>query len=162
MLPNGKGTLALRDWDLWGPLLMSFLLAVVVGLSASNTVNDGGRKSLMFAVVFVIVAGGSLVVTLNAKVLGGQVSIFQAVCVIGYCMFPLVLAAVIIAAVALTTGFNSILFRGLLVLGTFFWASWASVGFMGALVHPSRKLLSVYPVVLFYLILAWLILIIVR
>ncbi len=64
MLPNGKGTLALRDWDLWGPLLMSFLLAVVVGLSA-DAAND---KSLMFAVVFVIVAGGSLIVTFNAKV----------------------------------------------------------------------------------------------
>ncbi len=67
MLPNGKGTLALRDWDLWGPLLMSFLLAVVVGLSA-DAANDQALKSLMFAVVFVIVAGGSLIVTFNAKV----------------------------------------------------------------------------------------------
>jgi undecaprenyl pyrophosphate phosphatase UppP len=67
MLPNGKGTQALRDWDLWGPLVMSFLLAVVVGLSA-DAVNDQALKSLMFAVVFVIVAGGSLVVTFNASV----------------------------------------------------------------------------------------------
>jgi hypothetical protein len=95
------------------------------------------------------------------QVLGGQVSIFQAVCVMGYCMFPLVVAAVVIAAVALA-GYNGILFRGLLMLLTFLWSSWASVGFMGALVHPSRKLLSVYPVVLFYLVIAWLVLIVVK
>lgn len=86
---------------------------------------------------------------------------FQAVCVLGYCMFPLVLAALIIAIVAIS-GFNSILFRGLFVLGAFFWSSWASVGFMGALVTRNRKMLSVYPVVLFYLILAWLILVVVK
>lgn len=75
-----RASAALRDWDLWGPLLMCFLLAVTVGLSVSNT-NVPGRKSLMFAVVFIIVSAGSLVVTLNAKFLGGRVSIFQAVCV---------------------------------------------------------------------------------
>ncbi len=96
-----------------------------------------------------------------SSVLGGQVSIFQAVCVMGYCMFPLVLAAMIVAIVA-AAGFNHILFRGLFVLGAFFWSSFASVGFMGALVAPPRKLLSVYPVVLFYLVLAWLILVIVK
>lgn len=161
MLPNGKGTLALRDWDLWGPLLMSFLLAIVVGVSAKDTATNTGRTSLMFAVVFVIVAVGSLAVTFNAKVLGGQVSIFQAVCVLGYCMFPLVLAATVIAICAVA-GFSPIVFRGPFVLACFFWASWASVGFMGALVPRNRKILSVYPVVLFYLILAWIILIVVK
>jgi hypothetical protein len=116
----------------------------------------------MFAVVFVIVSLGSLIVTFNAKVLGGKVSIFQAVCVLGYCMFPLVLAAMIIAIVANAAGFSAILFRGLMVLGAFLWSSWASVGFMGALVAPARRALSVYPVALFYLILAWLILIVVK
>jgi hypothetical protein len=152
---------ALRDWDLWGPLLMCFLLAIIVGLSVHNTQNSPGRKSLMFAVVFIIVSAGSLVVTLNAKFLGGRVSIFQAVCVIGYCMFPLVLGALIIK-IAAVSGFANILFRGLIVLGTFLWASWASIGFMGALVDGKRKVLAVYPVVLFYIVLGWLILLSVR
>ena len=94
--------------------------------------------------------------------LGGQVSIFQAVCVLGYCMFPLVLCALIIAIVVAASGFDAILFRGLLVLGAFLWSSWASVGFMGALVTRNRKMLAVYPVVLFYLILGWIILIVVK
>ena len=153
-----SGTLALRDWDLWGPLLMSFLLAIIVGVSVENTPQADTRKSLSFAVVFVVVALGSLIVTFNAKVLGGQVSIFQSVCVLGYCMFPLVVVALVIAVVRAATSWHNILFRGLLVLGAFFWSSWASVGFMGALVARPRKLLSVYPVVLFYLILAWIIL----
>ena len=158
----GKGVKALRDWDLWGPLLMCFLLAIVIGLSVTDTQDQSGRKSLMFAAVFVIVCFGSLIVTFNAKVLGGQISVFQAVCVLGYCMFPLVVASLVIAIVIAATGFNNIIFRGLLVLGAFAWSTWASVGFMNSLVDRKRKALAVYPVFLFYLILGWLIITTVR
>ncbi len=37
--------------------------------------------------------GGSFVVTINTKLLGGHISFFQCVCVLGYCVFPIVLAA---------------------------------------------------------------------
>lgn len=40
--------------------------------------------------------GGSFVVTINTKLLGGHISFFQCVCVLGYCVFPIVLAAVVI------------------------------------------------------------------
>jgi len=41
--------------------------------------------------------GGAFVVTLNTKLLGGKISFFQCVCVLGYCFFPIVLAATIVA-----------------------------------------------------------------
>ncbi len=44
-------TTCLMDGFAQGPLLMCFMLAVVIGMSVSNTVNNPGRKSLMFAVV---------------------------------------------------------------------------------------------------------------
>lgn len=37
--------------------------------------------------------GGAFVVTVNTKLLGGQISFFQCVCVLGYCVFPIILAA---------------------------------------------------------------------
>jgi hypothetical protein len=55
---------ALRDWDLWGPLLLCLVLASV-GASEQQT-------SLVFASVFVLVWAGAAVVTVNAQLLGGS------------------------------------------------------------------------------------------
>lgn len=44
---------------------------------------------------------GAAVVTLNARLLGGAVSFFQSVCVIGYCLFPIVVSAIIAVFVEL-------------------------------------------------------------
>jgi hypothetical protein len=46
-----------------------------------------------FGMLFLIMWGGSFVVTINTKLLGGHISFFQCVCVLGYCVFPIVLAA---------------------------------------------------------------------
>lgn len=127
----------------------------------------------VFSAVFVIVALGSIFVTLNAKVLGGQCSVFQSVCVLGYCLFPLVLDAIILEIIR-TAVFHSFLLQLLLSLGAFLWSTFcmnplccsipsniapASVGFMAALVPPSRKWLAIYPLFLFYFVLTWLIII---
>ena len=80
----------LRNWDLWGPLLLCLALSIMLSLRAQE-----GQTSLVFASVFVIVWAGSGVVTLNAALLGGNISFFQSVCVLGYCIFPLVLASVL-------------------------------------------------------------------
>ena len=57
----------LRDWDLWGPLLLCLTLSVITSSGAPN-----GQQSLVFASVFVIVWVGAAVVTLNAQLLGGK------------------------------------------------------------------------------------------
>ena len=54
--------------------------------------HDGGPE---FAEVFVIVWIGALIVTLNIKVLGGTISFFQSVCVLGYCLLPLSISLVV-------------------------------------------------------------------
>jgi hypothetical protein len=46
-----------------------------------------------FGIVFLLMWGGSFIVTINTKLLGGHISFFQCVCVLGYCIFPIVLAA---------------------------------------------------------------------
>jgi len=44
-----------------------------------------GQSSLIFASVFVITWCGAAVVTVNAQLLGGTLSFFQSVCVLGTC-----------------------------------------------------------------------------
>jgi hypothetical protein len=59
---------ALRDWDLWGPLLFTLTLAILLSLDAPPA-----QSLTVFTGVFVIVSVGSVVVTLNCKLLGGKV-----------------------------------------------------------------------------------------
>lgn len=60
---------------------------------AAAIVPGATEASYAFADIFVTVWVGSGVVTLNAVLLRGKVSFFQTVCVLGYCIFPLVLSA---------------------------------------------------------------------
>merc|ERR1712039_1142875 len=111
------------------------------------------QASLAFALVFIIVWVGSGVVTLNALLLRGQISFFQSVCVLGYCICPLVIAAF------LSLLLQFIWLKMIFVVVGFTWATGASVGFMSELVPDDRKALGVYPVWLFYVSIAWMILI---
>jgi len=147
LLPREQETAIkeLRKWDLWGPLLLCMVLSAVLSATAPQ-----GQSSLVFAAVFVIVWGGAAVVTVNAQLLGGNVSFFQSVCVLGYCVFPIVLASLLCLL-----WYNKV-YR-LVVCGlSFAWATRASVVFMSQLVNPDRKILAAFPVFLFYAVLTWL------
>ncbi|RHZ44959.1 Yip1 domain protein [Aspergillus thermomutatus] len=82
----------LRDWDLWGPLIFCLLLSMFLSMRAKDE-----QSSLVFSGVFSIVWIGEAVVTLQIKLLGGNISFFQSVCIIGYTLFPLVIAAMLSA-----------------------------------------------------------------
>jgi hypothetical protein len=49
----------------------------------------------VFSAVFLAVWAGAAIVTLNAQLLGGTISFFQSVCVLGYCVFPIAIAAAV-------------------------------------------------------------------
>lgn len=75
------------------------LIAVFVNwilISVLNLGMESQDKGKSFGVLFLIMWGGAFVVTINTKLLGGHISFFQCVCVLGYCVFPIVLAAVAI------------------------------------------------------------------
>lgn len=188
-----QGLPELRDWDLWGPLILCILLASYVflpfffflyfrwvlfllhylllllacrlfshvsqHLSACiicRTLSYSAqpdKTAVIFAAVFVIVWCGAGIVTVNAVLLGGSVSFFQSVCVLGYCICPLNIASICVLI------WGNPIFKLILVIACFFWATRASVGFMAQLVDADRRLLGVYPVVLFYLALSWMVLV---
>jgi len=141
----------LHDWDLWGPLILCITLATLLREESQET-----QKTIVFTGVFVIVWCGSGIVTLNSSLLGGKLSFFQSICVLGYCILPLTLAAVFIrimkAAAMAPVGLSALYV--VLALG---WSIFASMGFLGESQPQNRKALAVYPIVLFYLVIGWLI-----
>lgn len=154
--PKQKNNM-LKEWDLWGPLLLCTTMATILQTtSEGDKTADGGPE---FAEVFLIVWFGAAIVTLNSKLLGGQISFFQSVCVLGYCLTPLTISLVcckIILILFTQTGFFFFL-RIVISLCGFLWATYASIMFMGDSQPEKRKALVIYPMFLFYFIISWLV-----
>ncbi len=49
--------------------------------------------------VFTEVGFGAVVLTINVILLGGDIVFFQALCLLGYCLFPICVSSIICAAV---------------------------------------------------------------
>ena len=67
LLAQGNMSEGLRDWDLWGPLVFCLLLSLLLSFNAAEK-----QKSLVFSGVFAMVWIGEAVVTLQIKLLGGN------------------------------------------------------------------------------------------
>jgi protein YIPF6 len=142
----------LKDWDLWGPLVLCLLLAVTLSFKAPTN-----QSSMVFAAVFCAVWIGSTVVTINAQLVGGTISFFQSVCVLGYSIFPLTLSALVIGIIRIVI--NTWAWIDLIIIAVgFAWAIRTSSLFVSIYVKPERRFLALYPVFLFYVFLSWMIL----
>ncbi|EFR05268.1 YIP4 [Nannizzia gypsea CBS 118893] len=130
----------LRNWDLWGPLIFCLLLSMFLSMG------KGEQSSLVFSGVFCIVWIGEAVVTLQIKLLGGNISFFQSVCLIGYTLFPLVIAA-LLSALNIPT-----IARIPVYLVLVAWSLAAGVSILGGSgVVKNRVVLAVYPLLVFYM-----------
>ncbi|GAA5982700.1 hypothetical protein JCM10908_006752 [Rhodotorula pacifica] len=135
----------LRDWDLWGPLIFCLTLAILLSTNA-----PADQSLPIFTGVFVIVWLGSVVVTLNAKLLGGKVSFFQSLCVLGYCIFPIDIAALVAVFV------DMLWIRLPVCAVTLAWSVWAAVNFFGGTrLEKDRAVLAVFPLFLLFFLLTW-------
>ncbi|CAI5439837.1 unnamed protein product [Caenorhabditis angaria] len=148
ILPHGDKQQLLRDWDLWGPLF------ICVGLALLLQYNGGTEAAPQFTQVFTITFFGSVVVTANIKLLGGNISFFQSLCVIGYCLLPPFVSAVLcsiflhgmVFPIRLFDNFHRICLVDLCLNGIF-----------GRLPTRKKRLLVIYPVFLFYFVVSWMI-----
>ena len=136
----------LRNWDLWGPLIICTTLGIVQSSSA-----PAEQTSLVFASVFFIVWGGGAVLTLNAQLLGTPLSFFQSICLLGYSIFPLALASIF----SLLS--KSTVFRLPLLIIANLWCLRASALFLSSVSKQERRALVLYPVFLFYFVLTWMV-----
>lgn len=66
ILNQGNMSEGLRDWDLWGPLVFCLMLSMLLSFNMQD------QKSLVFSGVFAMVWIGEAVVTLQIKLLGGN------------------------------------------------------------------------------------------
>ena len=137
-----------------------------------------------FHVLFIHRFGAALV-TLNAQLLGGTISFFQSICILGYCVFPLTLSAFTCMIIGLL--YKQILLKLIIVGVGFVWSTRASgtffniyaidslleicslrlyqftfcvfaVVFMVQVIKEERRALAVFPVFFFYTFIGWLIL----
>ncbi|KAG8447622.1 hypothetical protein GDO86_014941 [Hymenochirus boettgeri] len=155
MYPKKSSSL-LRDWDLWGPLVLCVSLALMLQGGAADSIDHGGPQ---FAEVFVIVWFGAVVITLNSKLLGGTISFFQSLCVIGYCILPLTVAMLVCRLMLLLSNTTaSFIVRLVVVVIMFAWSTFASTAFLADSQPPNRRALAVYPIFLFYFVISWMVL----
>ncbi|RCI13961.1 hypothetical protein L249_8118 [Ophiocordyceps polyrhachis-furcata BCC 54312] len=130
----------LRDWDMWGPLIFCLLLSLLLSFTARSD-----QKDAVFSGVFATIWLGEAVVTLQIKLLGGNISFAQSVCIIGYTLFPLVLAA-LMSAVKLHWIARIPVYSVLIS-----WSLAAGVSILGGSgVVKNRVALAVYPLLVFY------------
>eukprot|EP00096_Caligus_rogercresseyi_P012392 TRINITY_DN5171_c0_g1_i1.p1 TRINITY_DN5171_c0_g1~~TRINITY_DN5171_c0_g1_i1.p1 ORF type:complete len:247 (-),score=77.73 TRINITY_DN5171_c0_g1_i1:172-912(-) len=151
LYPRGEETKKnlLRDWDLWGPLILCTLMA-----SLLRTHHHGTE----FARVFLLVWSGSFLVTMNTKLLKGKISLWQSLCVLGYCLFPLSSALLISKSLSWILSANFLVYARIpLVIAGFAWSFYASSIFLGDSAPPKRKTLALYPIFLFYLVISWMV-----
>ncbi|KAK1927134.1 putative vesicle-mediated transport-related protein [Papiliotrema laurentii] len=148
--PKGGGNNELlRDWDLWGPLVICLGLAIVLSIDAPQD-----QSMQVFSLVISLITIGTIVVTVNSKLLGGKVSFFQSLCVLGYALAPILLASIISMLV------HNLFVRIPVSLAGWAWSVWASMNFFtGTRLPDSRTWLAVYPLCLFYFVLSWMIMI---
>lgn len=144
----------LKSWDLWGPLAVCLTLSISLCVTAPLD-----QRALIFSAVFVVVWVGAAVVTLNAQLLGGTISFFQSVCVLGYSIFPLNLASIACMILLNISKKGTALLRIAVVGASFAWSTRVSVVFFTEVINEDRRALAVYPVFGFYAFLAWMIII---
>lgn len=72
LLNQNNMTPGLRDWDLWGPLVFCLLLSMLLSFNAG-----ADQKEVVFSGVFAMVWIGEAVVTMQIKLLGGNMYVFR-------------------------------------------------------------------------------------
>jgi len=89
----------------------------------------------------------------NVVLLGGSIGIFQSLCLLGYCLAPLNVAAILFLFV------HNPVVRWIVMPLTVLWSSWAAVPFVSGAVQQDKRVLAIYPLVLLYSVIGWLALI---
>ena len=136
----------IRNWDLFGPLIIGVALSVLMILKSKSD------KDHLFAAIFFILIVGSLIVTLNAKLVGVKFSVFFYVSALGYSLAPFLIAA----TVNLFLG-SLITKMGVLIVTAFcyLWSLKSVSVFFQLSIKPTRKNLVFYPIIIYYLFFAW-------
>ena len=143
LISNEEKRNHIRQWDLWGPLIFNIFLS---GTLAINSDNKGQTVILIFLIFWL----GSFLVFLNSHLLGVNTSIFQIFCLLGYCLFPLNISALIFS---FTRPHDIIKF--IFIGFTCFWSLFSASSYLKNLANPEQRYLVLYPCILLYIYISW-------
>ena len=106
----------------------------------------------VFGTVYLTLFGGAALVGLNTYLVSQFSSIFLMMSIMGYCLFPFVLASAVGFFFRKIIGFIGM---SLVCTGAYLWAVISARAFLGEQVNQSRRNMAVYPVALYYLFFAF-------
>lgn len=137
----------LRNWDLWGPLIFGLLITLFIALGSSQSQVDD-----IFGVIYMVLFGGAMVVGVNSYLVGSEGSIFMMISILGYCLAPFVVAALVNWLLR-----RVIFFMGVAIVCAFcwFWAVKSASVFIAACCRRSRRMLALFPIMLYYMFFAF-------
>ena len=133
----------IRQWDLWCPLFLNIVLSSTLSLNTEDI-------SQIITLIFIIFWFGGVAIFLNNYFLGVKTSLFQILCLLGYCQFPLNIAAIILTII----NFDYII-RLIIVAIFFCWSTYSSSDYLKAITKQDKRYLVLYPCILFYLFISW-------
>lgn len=163
----------LKDWDLWGPLIVTTFLALT--LHHNQETNSGGTLLVgpHFAQIFVLIWFAKCVISINYKLLNtgrkqrnqsdkslsGSPTTFQLLCVFGYCLTPTALGVILLNLLSLVMKTHlKQLFYEKLVIGIVFgfvWPTLSSLRIVSNYMDHEKRVLAAYPIGLFYFVISW-------
>ena len=138
----------IQQWDLWGPLLFITFLSCTLAIKSKD-------KSHTIISIFAIFWIGNLLVYINGNLLNSNIKFFQTICLLGYCLFPLNISALILSI----TNFYEII-RVTFVLITLVWSLFSVKQYFKSLTNDDQSMLVFYPAILLFLFISWFILVV--
>uniref|UniRef100_A0A0N5C3T7 Protein YIPF n=1 Tax=Strongyloides papillosus TaxID=174720 RepID=A0A0N5C3T7_STREA len=150
LYPKGDTREIMKNWNLWAPLFICVTLALLL---------LGENKGPDFTQLFILTFFGSWIVTWNIKFLGGKISFFQAICIMGYCLVPQCVAALTFKVLTGQVMGQKFMFfiRLLITFACFIWSAICSTHFFVDESLSSKRLLILYPILLYFLAVSWLV-----
>lgn len=111
------------------------------------------------ALIFAVFIGG-VIVTFNIKILGGKISYFQSVSILGYCICPIFIALIVVQFLKFLQIQNSLV-RLILIIVAAIWSILgnfdlieAARSFIGVNLPEHKKFVGLYPIIVFYFFIA--------
>lgn len=95
---------------------MALIFALFINSIIFSIILDANQFVLVFFSIFFAAA----VVTFNTKALGGQISFFQSVGILGYCIFPLFICSLAVQVIRFLQFFDRWARLGLIAGSTFY------------------------------------------